>query len=398
MRVNSGFAAWIRIGICTAVALAAIALAYIAAFAADKSVHTGIMPLDRGITFGRTLIGGEPHILAILSEDGDRVRAVDLSSQLGHFPTQPLDLFAGASAPEIRSLIEAASKAGRTIEIPKSELIAPLAAKGRHVATAVNYAKHAVEAGEVPRQPFLFPKFAPARAGAASVADTPGGLLDYEIELGVVIDRPIASANDLDDAVVGFVLVTDMTDRDALIRALFPGSAKSDKGVAALTGAKSGPDRMQMAPYLVVPFDRADFEKTVEIQLAVNGEERQRETAGAMSEDVDALVARALRADSVRKFAYRGEPIRLLPRGVLEPGMVLLTGTPSGTAFRAPKPPEDAKNLSVEDIEGHIQAWAKEQHASGDYLKPGDTITASGTHLGEMRIAVVPAPGSVQTD
>lgn len=297
MRFADGSAASIRIGVRIAVALAAVVFACVGAFATEKSVHTGIMPLDRGITFGRTLIGGDPHILAILSEDGDRVRAVDLSAQLGHYPNQPLDLFADNTASEMRGLIEAAAEEGRTIEIQKSALIAPVATKGRHVATAVNYPKHAVEAGEAPRQPFLFPKFAPARTGAARVANTPGGLLDYEIELGVVFDRPIASVDDLGDAVVGFVLVTDMTDRDALIRALFPGSANSEKGVAALTGAKSGPDRMQMATYLVVPFDRTDFEKTVEIQLAVNGDERQRETAGAMAEGVGVLVARALRAD-----------------------------------------------------------------------------------------------------
>jgi len=65
-------------------------------------------------------------------------------------------------------------------------------------------------------------------------------------ELGVVVDRPIASAADLDDAVIGFVLVTDMTDRYSLVGNLYPGVVKSDAGVASLATAKSAHDRIQV--------------------------------------------------------------------------------------------------------------------------------------------------------
>ena len=360
---------------------------------AGAQAGTGILPLDQGLTLARTMVDGRPHVLAVVRDDGETVTAVDLSAALATYPSQPLDLFGGTSPADLARLAGDAVSGGRAFDLAKSRLIAPMDTQGQHVATAVNYPAHAVEAGAPPRQPFLFPKFAPGGPSAAQAADTPGGLFDYEVELGVVVDRPVAAARDLDGAVIGFVLVTDMTDRYRLVAGLYPGVGKSDAGVAALAGAKSGPDRMQMAEYVVVPFDRAAFQDEVEIRLAVNGEMRQQERVSSMTEDADALVRRALTAETRRNFSYRGAPIRLLPRGAWEPGMVLLTGTPSGTAFRAPAPPDDPDAMQAGDIRAAVEAWADAQRAAGTYLRVGDTVDVSGTYLGTIRIEIVPAAG-----
>lgn len=363
--------------------------------AAGARDGAGILPLDQGITLARTMVDGRPHILAVVRDDGETVTAVDLSVALAIYPSQPLDLFAGTSLRELVELVGDAVGSGKAFDLVKPNLIRPMDTRGQHVATAVNYPAHAVEAGAPPRQPFLFAKFAPGGPSVAQAADTPGGLFDYEVELGVVVDRPIASAADLDDAVIGFALVTDMTDRYSLVGSLYPGVVKSDAGVASLAIAKSGPDRMQMADYVVVPFDRAAFQDQVEIRLAVNGETRQQERVSSMTEDADALILRSLTAKERRSFSYRGAPIRLLPRGAWEPGMVLLTGTPSGTAFRAPAPPDDPAAMSADDISAAVEAWADTQRAAGTYLKVGDRIDASGTYLGSIQVEIVPIAGDV---
>ncbi len=363
--------------------------------AAGARDGAGILPLDQGITLARTMVDGRPHVLAVVRDDGETVTAVDLSVALAIYPSQPLDLFAGTSLRELVELVGDAVGSGKAFDLVKPDLIRPMDTRGQHVATAVNYPAHAVEAGAPPRQPFLFAKFAPGGPSVAQAADTPGGLFDYEVELGVVVDRPIASAADLDDAVIGFALVTDMTDRYSLVGSLYPGVVKSDAGVASLAIAKSGPDRMQMADYVVVPFDRAAFQDQVEIRLAVNGETRQQERVSSMTEDADALIRRSLTAEERRSFSYRGAPIRLLPRGAWEPGMVLLTGTPSGTAFRAPAPPDDPAAMSADDISAAVEAWADTQRAAGTYLKVGDRIDASGTYLGSIQVEIVPIAGDV---
>ncbi len=370
----------------------AVCVGPIAATAQDDA---GILPLDQGLTLARTMVAGTPHVLAVVRDEGETVTAVDLSVALATYPSQPLDLFAGSSLTELVKVVGDAVSSGKAFDLAKSVLIRPMDTRGQHVATAVNYPAHAVEAGAPPRQPFLFAKFAPGGPSVAQVADTPGGLFDYEVELGVVVDRPIASATDLDDAVIGFTLVTDMTDRYSLVGDLYPGVVKSDAGVASLAIAKSGPDRMQMADYVVVPFDRAAFQDRVEIRLAVNGETRQQERVSSMTEDADALIRRSFTAEERRNFSYRGAPIRLLPRGAWEPGMVLLTGTPSGTAFRAPAPPDDPAAMSADDIRAAVEAWADTQRAAGTYLKVGDRIDASGTYLGSIQVEIVPIAGGV---
>ena len=363
--------------------------------AVSAQADVGILPLDQGLTLARTMVDGGPHVLAVVRDGGETVTAVDLSVALAVYPSQPLDLFAGTSLTELVKLVGDAVSSGKAFVVPKSDLIRPMHTRGQHVATAVNYPAHAVEAGAPPRQPFLFAKFAPGGPSVAQVADTPGGLFDYEVELGVVVDRPIVSATDLEDAVIGFALVTDMTDRYSLVGNLYPGVVKSDAGVASLAIAKSGSDRMQMAEYVVVPFDRAAFQDQVEIRLAVNGEIRQQERVSSMTEDADALIRRSLTAEERRNFSYRGSPIRLLPRGAWEPGMVLLTGTPSGTAFRAPAAPDDPAAMNAEDIRAAVEAWADTQRAAGTYLKVGDRIDASGTFLGSIQVEIVPIAAGV---
>ena len=370
-----------------------VVAAYVSPIAASAQNGAGNLPLDQGLTLARTMVDGRPHVLAVVRDDGETVTAVDLSAALATYPSQPLDLFAGTSLADMAKLVGDVVSSGKAFDLAKSALITPIDTQGQHVATAVNYPAHAVEAGAPPRQPFLFPKFAPGGPSVGRVADTPGGLFDYEIELGVVVDRPIASAGDLDEAVIGFTLVTDMTDRYSLIDKLYPGVGKSDAGVASLAGAKSGPDRMQMADYVVVPFNRVAFRDQVEIRLAVNGENRQQDRVSSMTEDVDALIRRSLTAENRRNFSYRGAPIRLLPRGAWEPGMVLLTGTPAGTAFRAPAPPNDPAAMNADDIRAAVEAWADTQRAAGTYLKVGDTIDASGTYLGTIHIEIVPFAG-----
>ena len=168
------------------------------------------------------------------------------------------------------------------------------------------YAKAGKEA-KLPEVPQFFTK-------ATGAVNSPDGdvrldsrltnLLDYEVELAVVIGRggrdiPVASAF---EHVFGYTVANDFTARDLQRR-----HEQWFKGKSLDTTCPLGP--------CIV--DRAEIgdPRTLELSLTVNGAERQRARAAQMIFDVPTIIA-ALSAGLT-----------------LEPGDVIATGTPSGVGF-----------------------------------------------------------------
>lgn len=219
-----------------------------------------------------------------------------------------------------------------------------------------NYRAHMAETGVDPAQPFnlFFTKSTGSLTGARDDIVTPPHvrLLDYEIELGIVIGKAITgpvtvTAENLEDYVGAFVVANDVSARDVQLS-----QGQYYKGKSYRTFCPVG-------PYLCVPEpDEVRRWTDLRLSLAVNGETRQTALAG----DMIFTPAQTLTEFSqLEDFAV---------------GDLLLTGTPGGVAIHPPK-------RSVQCLAGLLPEatkWAlfnRTQSRNPAYLAPGDIVTAS---------------------
>jgi ureidoglycolate lyase len=227
-------------------------------------------------------------------------------------------------------------------EVPATARLGPCVGQVRNVvAIGLNYADHAAEAGlKAPSQPIVFNKHTGAISGPDDPVWLPPGSekLDWEVELGVVIGtaawhvpREHALAH-----VAGYCLVNDVSER-----------AYQMEREGQWVKGKSYPSHCPMGPWLVTADELAD-PQSIDLWLDVNGVRRQTGNTRTMIFDVATLVS------------YLSEYMRL------EPGDLILTGTPPGVGM------------------GHQPAL---------YLREGDVITLGSPRLGMQRQVVVRRPG-----
>jgi 2-keto-4-pentenoate hydratase/2-oxohepta-3-ene-1,7-dioic acid hydratase in catechol pathway len=169
------------------------------------------------------------------------------------------------------------------------------------VAIGRNYAEHAKELGnQVPEEPLFFLKAPSAlnAPGAPIVLPPESQRVEYEGEIAVVLRGRLtrASATEAREAVLGVTCAIDVTARDL------------QKKDGRFSRAKGFDTFCPMGPAVRVGADLEDLE----ITTRVNGEERQRGHTGMMVFPIADLLAYVSRVMT------------------LEPGDVLLTGTPSG--------------------------------------------------------------------
>ncbi len=205
---------------------------------------------------------------------------------------------------------------------------APLARPGAVVCIGMNYAAHAAESGSAPPEhPVVFLKTPNTVGGPADPVAIPRGSTktDGEVELGVVIgarasylDSPAASMAH----VAGFVAADDLSERD--FQFAVSGGQRS-KG-------KCAPGFNPTGPWLVTP-DEVDH-RDLRLRSWVNGEPRQDSTTADMIFDVEFLVW------------------HLSQYMALEPGDLVLTGTPAGVALSGRFPYLRAGDVVELDIEG----------------------------------------------
>jgi 2-keto-4-pentenoate hydratase/2-oxohepta-3-ene-1,7-dioic acid hydratase in catechol pathway len=199
-------------------------------------------------------------------------------------------------------------------------------------------------------------------------------LLDYEIELGLVIRRgPVAGSTlgdaDLPDHVAGLVMCNDVSARDVQLT----------KG--QFYESKSYPTFTPTGPRLVL-LQADDFARLsgVRLRLWVNGELRQDGTAA------DVVTGPAAALSLLASFQRLG------------PGDLVLTGTPGGTALQAP-PAVVAKMGDLLPTSLKWRTFLSRQERNPAYLKAGDVITASiasedgALDLGSQRTIIRDAAG-----
>jgi acylpyruvate hydrolase len=180
------------------------------------------------------------------------------------------------------------------------------------VCVGKNWEAHAKELGsQVPEAPLLFLKPPSALTGDGTSIRLPAGAgrVDHEVELGVVIGKRLRNVQEADalEGVRGWCLALDVTARDQ--------QSKAKKAGHPWTMAKGHDTFCPVSPVLGKDeVDPAD----ARLVLSVNGELRQDGTTKDMVWSVPALLAYISRIMT------------------LEPGDLVLTGTPQGVGPLAP--------------------------------------------------------------
>lgn len=181
---------------------------------------------------------------------------------------------------------------------------APITNPGKIICVGHNYREHILEMGrELPKTPVIFAKFANTLLGPEE--DIPfyplSEQLDYEAEFTFVIGKRGKNIKEAEalDYVAGYTVANDVTYRDIQRRTLEWLQGKTIDGTAP------------MGPYLITTDELPDA-TNLEVVLTVNGEERQRSNTKNLVFTVEKLVA------------FLSELM------ILEPGDIVLTGTPGG--------------------------------------------------------------------
>jgi 2-keto-4-pentenoate hydratase/2-oxohepta-3-ene-1,7-dioic acid hydratase in catechol pathway len=260
-------------------------------------------------------------------------RAVDLKA-LG-FQTSLLGLIrAGESTwQDVQDALE--NERGEAFNM--RDLWAPILRPPKIVAIGLNYRDHAAESNmEIPTEPLVFAKFPSSIAGPFDPIHAHTDLterLDYEVELGVVIGklaRKLSPENAL-GYVFGYTVVNDLSARDLQF---------ADK---QWVRAKSLDSHCPVGPWIITRDEIPDPGK-LRLGCDVNGVRLQDSSTEHLVFGVPELISRL-------SYSF-----------TLEPGDLIITGTPAGVGF-ARKPPV--------------------------YLKPGDVVKTWIEGIGELENTVV---------
>jgi 2-keto-4-pentenoate hydratase/2-oxohepta-3-ene-1,7-dioic acid hydratase in catechol pathway len=205
---------------------------------------------------------------------------------------------------------------------------------GNFLAIGLNYSDHAAEAGmAIPKEPIIFNKVTTCICGPNDDTMIPKGStkLDWEVELGIVIGQRARylSKDKALDVVAGYCLANDVSERVFQIE-------RAGQWIKGKSSETFGP----LGPWLVTK-DEIKNPQGLNMWLDVNGEKRQRGNTKTMIFDCRHLVW------------YCSQFF------VLEPGDVIITGTPPGVGLGMKPEPK--------------------------FLKAGDVVTLGIDGLGEQR-------------
>jgi 2-keto-4-pentenoate hydratase/2-oxohepta-3-ene-1,7-dioic acid hydratase in catechol pathway len=249
-----------------------------------------------------------------------------------------------------RGAIDAAAHCTDTVPVQSLELLSPVTTPCRLVAQATNYASHVRDTGRDPAKTPLtfFRKASGSVAGPFDDIVKPPHvqLLDYELEIGLLIGRELPVGTEVTEAnlaefVHGLLVTNDVSARDVqLTKAQFYES-------------KSYPTFTPIGPALVL-LDADELKRfgDLRLQLRVNGEVRQN-----MVVEGDMLYSPVQALQTLAKFQK------------LDAGDIVLTGTPVGTALTA----RGIENPHEMDLMTFLAAQAK----NPNYLHHGDVVEAT---------------------
>ena len=261
---------------------------------------------------------------------GDDGRIRDLSAIVG-------DIDGMALSPKALARLAKVKPASLPQVRGKPRLGSCVATPTNFIAIGLNYTDHANEIGmDYPKEPVMFQKASNCISGATDPLLMPrdADKIDWEVEVGIVMGTRAAYVSERAamDHVAGFCLCNDVSERGFQL----------ERG-GTWTKGKSAPSFGPLGPWMVTKDEVANPQR-IGLWLDVNGERMQTGTTKSMIFSMKKIVA------YLSNFM------------VLEPGDVIVTGTPAGVG----------------------QGMSPKR-----FLKAGDVVTLGGDGLGEQSHALV---------
>jgi len=251
------------------------------------------------------------------------VGAVDIASASGGVLPSTL--------PELYESWDATALAGLelTSAVPYSldDLGAPSPRPHQVFAIGLNYASHAAESGmEAPKVPATFTKYPSSLTGPFAPVPLSSELVDYEVEIVVVMGRTASRVSEADawDYVAGLTVGQDYSDRGVQ----FAAGSQFSLGKSFYGFGPTG-------PWLVTPDEFANPDD-LELSCTLNGQEMQRARSSSLIFSIPNLIA------------------QLSAITPLWPGDIIFTGTPDGVGITRQPPVllkhDDVVESTVEGI------------------------------------------------
>ena len=289
-----------------------------------------------------TLDGGKPALMV----DGKLYPLAALVAAAGKAaPASNVDLFADWDTwkPVLTAL--ASSPAKSSVAPVEAKLAAPLLYPGKVLCAGANYYDHMAEMGfpgvkkETQRLFFFFKPPRNAVVGPGATVTMPRGTkkYDWEIELAAVIGKTAryVSVENALSHIAGYTVAIDLSARDF-------NQAPDQFYKFDWVAGKATDTACPLGPW-IVPADALGDVQNVALKLSVNGVVKQDSSTSQMIYSVAEQIARASELMT------------------LDPGDVVLTGTPAGVGV--PK---------------------------GTFLAPGDRIDAEIAGIGTLSVEIKP--------
>jgi 2-keto-4-pentenoate hydratase/2-oxohepta-3-ene-1,7-dioic acid hydratase in catechol pathway len=240
----------------------------------------------------------EPHIGLVVNDS-----IVDLAYRLPEAPRDMVGLIAAWR--QWQSSVAALAKlTSGDMALQGAVLLAPVPRPGKIFGIGLNYADHIIESGMTkPTEQIWFSKAVTAVNGPFSAIELPrvSEQLDYEAELAMIIGQRCrhVAVEHAPDVIFGYCAANDVSVRDWQLK------------TSQFVLGKSFDSHCPYGPWIVTPDELGDPHR-LRIQCFVNGELRQHPNTRELIHNCFEQVAHLSRVMT------------------LEPGDVILTGTPGG--------------------------------------------------------------------
>ena len=296
----------------------------------------------------------------VLNDDATPSRVADVTTEVTSlalrlrgqderaiFVSKEMNAMLGERMCQLQKDPSATAKVTVRIEDPKS-IRAAIPQPQNIVAMGLNAKAHAAELEKDGADGFIFSKNVTLSGPYDPIVRPAYSLLDYEVELGVVIRKEIAPGTEITpenvrEYVAGFVLVNDVSNRAPILL---------DKGDGKFTLAKTYPSFAPVGPYYV-PIESVQIDagrtlpKLKMLTYVISAADAARgnmadaklRQEGSTDEadfytNLSGAVRMALKNKNLSDVGADGKPQMLLKNGKFEPGDLLVMGTIAGVALR----------------------------------------------------------------
>ncbi len=267
-----------------------------------------------------------------------------------------------------------------SIWVAENRILPPIPQPTQIVGVGLNYQLHREEVNS--HKTLVFPKNVAITSGVSKVCASAKMLLDWEIEIGVVLGD--------NGTPIGFVLVNDISDRIPII-------------LDPQWGYRSGKEQdtfLPVGPFFVpISFVKLDRQGRPHfpLELFVNGKIKQKDNSTSMILGIFKIKEQVLNGRS-QLWSHTSKESRMtLPQGDFKSGDLILTGTPGGVAINPPTSLRAKLGIMYRTIKNSIlegkfrtlkEQFILEERSSQKYLKHGDTIFSRGGILGNQTLSI----------